>query len=177
LDEFDETIDFLYNKKQQKDKILKNLYNFYNSDIDKNKLEEIHKQISKIKQNLDLTDLLTFIQGPIPNQGMIIVATTNDFDKIKRICPALVRDGRFTRIKFDYPDQTIIEQISEFYFNKPLGFTIPKLIGIPTSKIVHKCCMIKMNSINNKINNLSNHNKFCNFIKEITNKLSSTIIS
>ena len=47
-----------------------------------------------------LEDLLEILQGPVPREGQIIIATTNKFDEIKNECPALFRPGRLTPIEF-----------------------------------------------------------------------------
>jgi hypothetical protein len=51
-------------------------------------------------ENIALDDLLTIIQGPVPLNRAIIIATTNKYDEINKMCPALFRPGRLTPIYF-----------------------------------------------------------------------------
>jgi len=88
------------------------------------------------KQKFSLTDLLELFQGTVPNDGAIIIATTNHYDEIKQMCPALFRPGRLTPVYFGYVNRTILQQISMFYFNKELTIYIPDEIRVPTSQII-----------------------------------------
>jgi hypothetical protein len=77
---------------------------------------------------LTLNDLLELFCGIVPFDGAIFVATTNYYDEIYEIKPALFRDGRLTPILFDHFDKNIIDQISEKYFGKKIGIEIKKKI-------------------------------------------------
>ena len=52
------------------------------------------KRIAKEKSDICLKDLLTIFQGPVPKIGSLIFATTNDYDEIYQMCPALFRHSR-----------------------------------------------------------------------------------
>lgn len=137
LEEFDRAI-FTLNQKQKKRDMMFCLPWMNNQKIEKGEKEnekDEEKEEGRIK-NFDLGDLLELLQGPIPNSGGIIVATTNHYEKIKEILPALFRPGRLTPIKFDYLNWDSLQELSLFYFQKEL--TIPKIdcINIPTSKLI-----------------------------------------
>jgi len=67
---------------------------------------------------LRLEDLLELLNGPVPNNGMIVIATTNKFSKIKEMCPALFRPGRLMPVHFDYASEQTIQEISNYFFDK-----------------------------------------------------------
>lgn len=92
--------------------------------------------LTEDKQKFSLNDLLEIFQGTVPNDGAIIIATTNHFDEIYKMCPALFRPGRLTPIYFGYADIKILQEMSMFYFNRQLTINIPNKVNIPTSQIV-----------------------------------------
>ena len=118
-------------KKDKKDKKKKNLFKEYEKS-----------------DEFCLKDLLTVLQGPVPTEGRIIIATTNDYEGIKEICPELVRSGRMTPVLFDYVDKKIFEEICLYYFNQTSDIEIKNKIKIPTSEIMEIC-------LNCQVNNLS----------------------
>lgn len=83
-----------------------------------------------------LKDLLEVFQGPIPKEGSLIMATTNNFDKIYEICPPLFRAGRLTPVHFGYATYETINDISKFYFKQKLTIIVPSDHKIPTSEII-----------------------------------------
>ena len=100
-----------------------------------NELSSIIQQITDDNKSdiLQLSDLLELFQGPIPIKNRMIIATTNNFDKIKNTLPALFRAGRLTPLKFDYLDWDTFKQLCLYYFDM-----IPvteKEITKPTSEI------------------------------------------
>lgn len=140
LEEFDRAI-FTLNQRQKKRDLLicppwMMKEEFMQDKEEKKKGKDKKEDEEGRTKNFDLGDLLELLQGPIPNSGSIIIATTNHYEKIKEILPALFRPGRLTPIKFDYLDYTTLQELSMFYFQKEL--TIPKIdnINIPTSKII-----------------------------------------
>lgn len=95
-----------------------------------------HMALKKeMQERLTINGLLKLLQGPLPNNGAMIFATTNFIEKIIRVREALVRHGRLTPIHFDYPDQLVIDQMSQHYFDQPFGETIPKLTSTPISEL------------------------------------------
>ena len=88
------------------------------------------------KSDFTLGDLLEIFQGPIPYEGMVMIASTNKYDEIKEICPALFRPGRITPVHFGYIDKETLQDISKYFFGKKIGSYIPDRITIPTSQII-----------------------------------------
>ncbi|MHB1953350.1 MAG: AAA family ATPase [Sulfobacillus sp.] len=69
---------------------------------------------------LTLEDLLEILQGPIPLDQAIIIATTNDLEYIKCTCPALVRPGRLTPVEFPNLRLTVLNDIGRRYFGQEI---------------------------------------------------------
>lgn len=92
-------------------------------------------QTNNINDSITLNDILNIIQGSVPLDGLIIVATTNHFDKIKTLCPALFREGRFKPVYFGNPSKTLIDEMSMYYYKKILSnhINIPHKINKPFS--------------------------------------------
>lgn len=76
--------------------------------------------------NIRLNDLLELLNGPVPNDGLIVIATTNKYEEIKDLCPALFRHGRLTPVYFGYAQIETIQEISKYFFNRAV-----ELINIP----------------------------------------------
>lgn len=103
-----------------------------------------HMALKKeMQERLTINGLLKLLQGPLPNNGAMIFATTNFIEKIIRVREALVRHGRLTPIHFDYPDQVVIDQMSQHYFDQPFEETIPKLTSTPISELTSMVGSIK----------------------------------
>lgn len=84
----------------------------------------------------ELVDVLKIVQGSIPLNGTIIMATTNKYDKIYEICPDLFRPGRLQPIYFGYVEEETIQDISMYYFGEKIKLQVPKNHKLPTSKII-----------------------------------------
>lgn len=144
LEEFDITITHLHKKK------LKNSVTF---------TESKDKIIIKpnTQREFQLEDLLEILQGPVPMHQSIIVATTNKYEEIRQICPALFRPGRLTPVKFDYLNWDTLQELSMFYFGKKLTMH-PCKIEIPTSQITEIAldCSISNGGFNRFENELQN---------------------
>ena len=101
-------------------------------------VKTLDKSIQKINMNsensLSIQDMLQILQGPVPNDGMIIIATTNHFEKIREKCPALVRPGRLTPYLFDYLDWGHFSELVEFFFGCPPTMD-PVKISLSTAEI------------------------------------------
>jgi len=102
----------------------------------KNKMPYFKPELDIDKDSFKLKDLLELFQGAAPMNGLILFATTNEYDKIKKMCPALFRPGRLTPIHFGYIDKYTLQDISKYYFNKKLKIKIPNQLQIPTSKVI-----------------------------------------
>jgi hypothetical protein len=106
-------------------------------------------------EEITIKDILELLQGVVPLEQSIIIATTNDLDTIKNINEALIRPGRLTPVKFDYLDFVMFEKLCIFYFNKkpPHKKFINFKLNITTSLIIELA--------------LQNKNDFDNFIQDI----------
>lgn len=122
---------------------------------------------SSDRLNVTIKDLLEVFQGPIPRDESIIVATTNNYDKIKGICPELFRDGRMTPIHVGYIDVATLQEISMFYFAKKLKGRIPENITIPSCTIIELAIKIK---ISVSITEETKHNVFSERIFKLFNE-------
>ena len=109
-----------------------------------NELHKINAELNNIIKEMDndnksnilrLSDLLELFQGPVPIIGRLIIATTNNFERIKKEMPALFRSGRMTAIEFKYLDWNSLNKLTTYYF-KQLMTLEPFKICIPTSQIV-----------------------------------------
>lgn len=84
-----------------------------------------------------VNSLLELIQGPVPLKGAIFIATTNDFENIQKICPALFRTGRLTPIYFGYAESDTLQQISKYYYDKLLNISNDMIATISTADIIN----------------------------------------
>ena len=123
FDEFDYAVKFLYEREQKMLAVTKKTETDI-KDIIKDALitQKIDKIDDKPKNEdfLTLNDLLDLFCGTVPLNGAIFMATTNEYECIYSIKPALFREGRLTPILFNYFSVEILDEISMFYFNKPL---------------------------------------------------------
>ena len=125
-------------KEKEKEKEKENNKNVTKSDnnLNKNKNKSNYKILDINYEEIQLSDLLEIFQGPVPIDGLIAIATTNHFEEIKNMCPALFRPGRLTPIHFDYADGDTIQEISQYYYNKNVQIEIPEKTNIPTSLLI-----------------------------------------
>jgi len=128
LEEFDITIDFLKKKKEQ-------LSTPIRADDGKEK-SGITPLCYKTERDFEIEDLLEILQGCVPLDGSIIIATTNKYEEIKKACPALFRPGRLTPVEFGYLDWESLQELSNHYFKQKLSFGPINDIKIPSSEII-----------------------------------------
>ena len=121
LEELDFAIQAILDQSDSPDKI----------DVDE-KTKEI--KISKSNNYLQISDILELLQGPIQINGRIIIATTNNIEYLEKNVPALVRDGRLTKIEVGYLDWNSFRELVQFYFNKETSLDEQEII-IPTASI------------------------------------------
>lgn len=134
LEEFDNVILNLNTKEKKIEKKIKN-------KNDKNDKNDEHTAELNMG-DFELNDLLEILQGPVPREGQIIIATTNKFNEIKEICPALFRPGRLTPIEFGYMTCKEVDELSKIYFGHKVDIKFdPK---IPTSKIIEIALYAKL---------------------------------
>lgn len=84
---------------------------------------------------LCLGDLLEILQGAVPIDGLIVIATTNNYKYIRETLPALVRPGRLTPVLIDYLDWETLQELAVYYFGERLEMEEIK-IKYPTSGLV-----------------------------------------
>lgn len=125
------------NEKKKKDKKKKKK---------KKKKKDIFKKYAKADK-FCLKDLLTVLQGPIPTEGRIIIATTNDYEGIKKLCPELVRSGRMTPVLFDNLESKLFNKICKYYFNEESNLNFEGKMKIPTSEVMELCLRCKINNL------------------------------
>jgi hypothetical protein len=128
LDEFDNAIRYLHDQKLKKEK----------EEAERAQIPSAERKEEKPKVNNTITfeDLLSIFQGSVPVNGRLIFATTNNYETLRVMCPALFRPGRLTPIHFDYLDWTRLNELSQFYFTKSLTFPPVDRCSIPTSDII-----------------------------------------
>jgi SpoVK/Ycf46/Vps4 family AAA+-type ATPase len=154
LDEFDLLVNELWDlsnsttKEQNKKEIIDNHKNMNSTEL------------CNLLKDFSLCDLVELFQGSIPCDGLIIIAITNDYEKIYEKCPKLFREGRLTPIKFDYMDKKILNELCMHYFGQPLNIKFDGLLKYPTSAIIEKAMACKL--LNNE-----GINSFRNYIKEL----------
>lgn len=94
--------------------------------------------------DITLEDLLEIFQGPVPLDGSIIIATTNKFEEISKLCPALFRPGRLTPFHFGNVDRYILNEMSVYFFEKELPENFKIEDGIPPSHVIEVLSEIKL---------------------------------
>lgn len=127
LDEFDRTVEFLV----EHEKPQTSTVNVNNQVITTESKPDLN--------DLRLHDLLGIFQGPIPYPSMIMVATTNNLEYIRKQSEALVRPGRLTPWLIDYIDTAVLHQIIAHYFpdtDATPDLILPESHTIPTSLIL-----------------------------------------
>jgi hypothetical protein len=155
FDEFDITIYALHEQElgRKKEKILNErqfdayeskMSQFFINEEDQDKTDNlkdvsVFSPVKKCKDNRDVTvnSLLELIQGPVPLKGAIFIATTNNYEKINRICPALFRTGRLTPVYFGHAENDTLQEISMHYYNEKLNIPNNVIATISTSDIIN----------------------------------------
>jgi hypothetical protein len=95
------------------------------------------KDTAQINDEITVQHLLELIQGPVPLRGAIFIATTNEFKKIYKICPALFRTGRLTPVFFGYAENDTLNDISMHYYNQTINFQHKVISSISTAEIMN----------------------------------------
>lgn len=126
LEEFDVALNKLHNletSKKQKKKDKKE--NIDQEIIKKLKEQDKTNNLSNRsfpgqKHDYTINDLLAIFDGTAPANGRIIIATTNNFEQIYSLCPALFRVGRLTPIYIGYLKKDELEELSMFHFKRSI---------------------------------------------------------
>ncbi len=97
--------------------------------------QAVHSNTIAVKNDtLRIFDLLELFQGVVSPPNRIIIATTNHYEEIRNSLPALFRPGRLSQIEFKYLTWDLLNELSQYYFQKPMTIK-PIEITIPTSQI------------------------------------------
>ena len=157
FDEFDRTIFTLAEREEKRKKINASFNSFDSVDIitKKHKKNKSKNNIN-LEENLTVDDLLELLQGAVPLDGAIIIATTNKYEEIKKICPALFRPGRLTPIHFGYIDNAFIEQMTLHVFKQPLYINIKPNTIIPVIIIEMATSLVDFNDLNGSFEKFKN---------------------
>jgi hypothetical protein len=108
----------------------------------KNNMKELKQDLDLLNEEYSLRDLLDILQGSLSIDGSVIIATTNNLDKIKNVCPELVRDGRLTPVYFGYQTKESFTELCHYYFKDYEREIINDLfknvdeLSVPTSTIL-----------------------------------------
>jgi hypothetical protein len=133
FDEFDKAFFDIYERELLTKKLMENTIEKLSKPIK----EDTNNEVSNyIDDSVKLSDLLELFQGVIPRNGSIVIATTNHFDKINEICPALFRPGRLTPIHFDYFNESTFQEFCNYFYNKNYPFEVPKKLNISPSELI-----------------------------------------
>jgi hypothetical protein len=167
LDEFDDVVFKLHEKKINKQNSDNNMYDLFCTMIDKDKDKEKDKNNASNSKasngtelELTLNDLLSILTPVVPINKAIIIATTNHFEEINKLCPELFRPMRLTPVFFNNFDGKIINDITKKYFGESLDINDNYIIKM------HNCTFMNLVNIYK-----DNPNGFNEFKKNIINKL------
>lgn len=186
-DSFDEIDLSNLNKNKDKDKDTNTDKDIDNTDKTNNILKKKNKRkknsIIEIKTSSDhrkikLSSILSRFDGISSYNGLIIVATTNNLDKID---PAIYRNGRLNPIKFNYISKNECIEMIEKYFEIKLDDK--QLLKIPDThnKIPHSTIKVLIERYENNldifINILYKYNSIEYIEKKYNCKLSNEDIN
>jgi DNA replication protein DnaC len=119
-----------------------------NEDEKKNTMNAMKLSSSGFRGKCDiqLNDLLEIFQGSVPSHQSIFIATTNNFQELQELCPALFRVGRLTPVLFDNFDLETLNEFTRFHFQSSFApDDLPCLkqhqkMHIPPSHVVQILC-------------------------------------
>jgi hypothetical protein len=125
------------------------------SDELKEELKDINKAISKLDDKLDISSLLTTLDGMHEHRGRVIIACTN---KIKDIDEALLRPGRFDIVLElkPYSYSEILRYLS-VYYNRPVSNLETELEKITPAELNNLCSLHSFESLIDILNSNQKH--------------------
>jgi DNA polymerase III delta prime subunit len=95
--------------------------------VDEQEMKSDIKNFTEMNdEEITIDGLLDVIQGCSENRGSIIFAITNKYDKLRELAPRLFRDGRFKPIYYGYPTKQIVNDITQYYYQRSVC-DIPEL--------------------------------------------------
>lgn len=112
----------------------RNIILFEEIDVALKYIETRNKKEDEKQRTLQVEELLEIFQGAVAIPNSIIIATTNNLEYIKQLCPALIRPGRLTPIYCGYINWKNLQDMSRYYFGKELDIHEAN-INISTSEI------------------------------------------
>ncbi len=143
FEEFDIAVKYLYDKGKYRDEVVQGGAHQWSFETYKEtKTGEPTKsegamRSSFVHDEFHLKDLLELLQGPVPMDGQIIIATTNHYEEIKQLCPALFRPGRLTPVYFGHFNRNTLNEFVQYYFGSDHGipetFKLGKADTLPLS--------------------------------------------
>jgi len=149
FEEFDISIKNLFHKEKTHQRVESDYFHMMTSystpstdlAVDKKKADDEKKNVfmtnyKSSQSDFSIRDLLEIFQGPIPFEGTVMLASTNEYDEIQKMCPALFRPGRLTPVHFGYVNKETLQDISKYYFEQKIVTYLPDQITIPTSQII-----------------------------------------
>lgn len=146
--------------KTKKKKRNKNKNKYYNNE---NKYANyVNDSYMNSMYDITLEDLLEIFQGPVPLDGSIIIATTNKYEEISKLCPALFRPGRLTPIHFNNLEKDILNNMTKYFFAKDFPNDIELSNNIPPSHVIEILSEVKLCESDD-----ISYDKFVNSIREI----------
>ena len=117
-----------------------------NKETDKEVDKEVNNEFNIDSEDITINDLLEIFQGPVPLDGSIILATTNYFGEIEKLCPALVRHGRLTPCYFGCLTNDILCEMTKYFFGDTIDIDVDvNSANIPPSHAVDIMADIKLN--------------------------------
>jgi len=146
------------------------------SDNDQVKIDENQGikfgDTNSVNNDITVRSLLDILQGAVPYRGAIFIATTNNIEKIKEICPELIRGGRLTPVHFGYAEYDTLQEISMHYYKRTLDIPKDSIMTVCTATII-EFIMIHKNEIDydfDKFNtyileHLTLQSKICDIVK------------
>lgn len=138
----------------------RNKNKYYN---DENKYANyVNESYMNSMYDITLEDLLEIFQGPVPLDGSIIIATTNKYEEISKLCPALFRPGRLTPIHFNNLEKDILNEMTKYFFAKDFPNDIELSNNIPPSHVIEILSEVKLCESDDM-----SYDKFVSSIREI----------
>jgi hypothetical protein len=172
FDEFDRTVIELAKRQDTKRMIVNTSKNENKTDEKKSEIIENSSEQIYNDNMLYLDDLLELLNGPIPIAGCIIIATTNKYEEIKKLCPPLFRDQRLTPFYFGNPNLETINEISQYYYKRNIEIKEPYNSVVCTAsimEIIKKAKAMNRSSHEEKNNSDAEFNYFNHELQERLN--------
>lgn len=130
LDEFDKSIQQLLAIEEEHKSYLRDLTR-YKIELEAARTKIDCKMPEEPKQIIKIDDLLSCLQGVVPLNGTIIIATTNNLESMQKQYPALFRHGRLTPVYMGYPSLAVFTEFCKSVW--PTAVIPPKITNLKQS--------------------------------------------